>query len=92
VSQNVKCENAKIERAQIGFLDGPFRVSLFFTYRAGGQGCELLLRDIPRLLKVVGVSEWSQLPGRFVRVESAGLVKRIGHPVDDEWIVPGEEE
>lgn len=46
-----------------------------------------------RIMEVVGVSSWSQLEGKNVRVriEDTGMVSAIGHITEDKWFNPGEE-
>lgn len=50
---------------------------------------------IARILKTIGVSQWEDLKGKFVRVESAdewGLIDGIGHITDDAlWFHPKRE-
>ena len=45
-----------------------------------------------RVLEVVGVSEWSQLVGKTIRVRAShAKVEAIGHIVKDEWFEPSKE-
>jgi len=40
------------------------------------------------ILKTVGVDNWEDLPGKFVRVKTAGWgssIKVIGHLIEDKW-------
>jgi hypothetical protein len=40
-----------------------------------------------RLLEVVGVGKWEDLPGKHVRVKADfGRVHSIGHILKDEWL------
>jgi hypothetical protein len=44
---------------------------------------------IYRILEVAGVTKWSQLKGRTIRVESTwSKVFRVGHIVKDDWYDP----
>jgi hypothetical protein len=45
-----------------------------------------------RIMEIAGVSEWSKLEGRPIRVESTPLgVRSIGHYLEDDWYCPREE-
>ncbi|HFI2431994.1 TPA: hypothetical protein ACGO1Y_001272 [Streptococcus suis] len=44
---------------------------------------------IDRILEVVGVSTWEDLPGKHIRIESDGLgsrVTKIGNIIKDDWL------
>ena len=45
-----------------------------------------------RLLEIAGVSKWSDLPGKTIRVKAShNGVEAIGHIVKDDWFCPGED-
>lgn len=37
------------------------------------------------VLRAAGVKRWSDLPGRIIRVRSDGLIRAIGHAIEDQW-------
>jgi hypothetical protein len=42
-----------------------------------------------RIIEIAGVENWSQLPGRSIRVEGSwSEINRIGHIVKDDWYSP----
>lgn len=47
-----------------------------------------------RVMQVGGVTEWSQLPGKTVRIrrdDSGGMIRAVGHIVKNDWFDPAEE-
>lgn len=43
---------------------------------------------ISKILEVVGVDKWEELPGKYIRFEDNGLgstVTKIGNIIDDKW-------
>lgn len=58
-------------------------------YKAGRIGTVYGCEFIRRVLEVVGVEKWEDLPGKYVRVVADwGHVHRIGHITDDKWFDP----
>lgn len=99
--------NAKIERTMLGYEDhGILTCSLTLTQQSSGQGFGGFRLDAPkgkqsimgtfwikRILEVVGVSKWEDLPGKYIRVagEEFGEIYGIGHITDDLWFYPKRE-
>lgn len=91
--------NAKIVSAEIGFEDhGIFTAVLTFDFGGARQGFgnydlrvgNSAYKFISGILSTVGVIDWSKLPGTIVRVrryEPRGLIKEIGHAIEDRWFV-----
>jgi hypothetical protein len=47
---------------------------------------------IMAVLRVVGVTKWEDIPGKYIRVDQdSGKVYRIGNIIKDEWFDPAEE-
>lgn len=48
---------------------------------------------IARILETVGVSDWKDLKGKYIRVdgEDFGKIDGIGHIVEDRWFYPAKE-
>lgn len=95
-------ENAKITNAFLGFEDhGMLTVYLTLSmdgFTAGWGGMvlsnsngftPLFGKYISDILKTVGVSEWKDLIGKYVRAEENGIaspVTKIGNIIEDKWI------
>ena len=46
------------------------------------------MEAISKILEVVGVDKWEDLPGKYIRFEDNGLgstVNKIGNIIDDKW-------
>lgn len=47
------------------------------------------MESISKLLEVVGVDKWEDLPGQYIRFEDNGLgsttITKIGNIIDDKW-------
>lgn len=64
-------------------LDEPIKKNGKFV---GRFGTAVGMDAIMRILEVLGVDSWEQLPGTVLRVESDfGRVYRIGHFMKDKW-------
>jgi hypothetical protein len=45
-----------------------------------------MLKWITGIMDVLGVDDWSKVPGQFARVRrEGGLIRAIGHIVEDRW-------
>ena len=86
-------KNAKITKTFLGFEDhGLFTFFLHLDYGSSGQGAGgyVLGRSveiIKKILEVVGVNEWEELPGKFIRVKAEhGKVHSIRNIIKGEWL------
>jgi len=99
-------KNAKIEKTKLGFEDGShwFTCWLFLDYGDSthqgfggyGLGPKWGIQFIQELMKTVGVEEWDELIGKYVRVEideskdknwNKEIIK-IGHITEENWFCP----
>jgi len=98
--------NAKIASTMLGFEDhGILTCFLHLSQGGSGQGFGGYRLDAPkgysiytdfwvkRVLETVGVSEWEDLVGKYVRVvgEDFGKIEGIGHITDNKWFYPEKE-
>lgn len=55
------------------------------------HGVAFGMEFIRRVLKVVGVQKWEDLPGKYIRADADNSkVYRIGHITEDKWFDPQE--
>jgi len=88
--------NARIESTMLGIEDqGILTCYLHLRQEGAGQGFGgYSLKShgidmIKRILETVGVSDWEDLPGEYVRVEGNDhKIRKIGHITDDKWYEP----
>lgn len=89
--------NARIIRTMLGLED--HNIMTFWLHLEGdgwgqgyggyGLGGDFMRKAIEGVLKTVGVREWEQLTGKYVRVEkedSWGPILRLGHVVEEKWL------
>jgi hypothetical protein len=99
-------KNAKIEKTKLGFEDGSewFTCWLYLDYGDSthqgfggyGLGPQWGIQFIQEVMKTVGVEEWDDLVGKYIRVEidektGQGFGKKIikiGNIVSDDWFEP----
>ena len=91
-------KNAKIASTMLGIEDhGIMTCMLTLDYGGVSQGFggydlkygPYGVKFLREILETVGVSEWEDLPGKYIRVVSDhGKVHRIGHITEDRWFTP----
>lgn len=98
----MEIKNALIRKVRLGFEDHGFLTAWldldyggvhqgFGGYGIGSAGANYCGEFIKRTLNVVGVREWSELPGKTIRVKREHTsVHAIGHIIEDRWFAPGE--
>ncbi len=94
----IETKNAKIVGTTLGTEHHTFSFMLDLEYDGGGSqraGGICLIdktgsicgRMISRIMEVVGVMTWEELPGQPIRVKAErAKVRAIGHYLDDKWI------
>jgi len=90
--------NTHIERVELGWEDhGLFTAVVHTLGGSRGQafGNRVMndpvfaLEFIKRTMQAVGVHEWSQLAGKYCRIQAdSSHVHAIGHIIEDRWFVP----
>lgn len=93
----MEIENAQIKKAEI-FIEDHGILTAFLTLGFsgglqqgfGGYNLDKEMSAFVRgVLETVGVQKWDNLSGKIVRIKSEdGLIKGIGHPLDDKWFYP----
>ena len=99
--------NAKIESTMLGYEDhGLMTCFLHLSQDGSGQGFGGYRLDAPkdapsemgtfwikRILETVGVGQWEDLKGKFIRVdgEEYGEIFGIGHITHNKWFYPKKE-
>lgn len=99
--------NAKIKSSFLGYEDhGILTCFLYLEQESSSQSFGGFRLDAPkdgnsylgtfwikRILETVGVSEWSDLTGKYVRVdgEDFGDIKGIGHIINNKLFYPRKE-
>lgn len=87
-------KNGRIESTSLGFEDhGIFTYSITIDYGGSGQGFggyalggEYTDKVIKGLIKAVGVENWEDLKGEYVRVKLVNRrITEIGHLLEDKW-------
>jgi hypothetical protein len=105
--RNAVIESASITRADHGLLSAWIHLDYGDCGHQGFGGYSLYLPKsfthhslnvnfaghfIYRVLEIAGVEQWSELPGKTIRVKKpagfGGIVQSIGHIVKDDWFDP----
>ena len=85
-----KIENAHITATTLGFEDhGLLTFWLHLAYGGSGQGFggySLTTEHVRGILRVLGISKWEDIAGRYVRcLHTNSKAYAIGHIVEDRW-------
>ena len=86
-------KNAIIESTMLGREDhGIMTFMIFIKSDKWGTKTRVFqaksMEVISKILEVVGVKTWEELPGKYIRFEDRGLgstVTKIGNIIEDEW-------
>jgi hypothetical protein len=93
-------ENAKIDSTKLGIEDHGIMTAFLHLSFGGGvaqsfggynlTNSEQLKRWIKNITEVVGVEDWEELPGKYIRIENdgAGKIQKIGNLLEDKWFDP----
>lgn len=95
----MEIKNAKIRSTMLGREDHGIMTFMIYIDADGficGVGGYCLdefnaesMEVISKILEVVGVDKWEDLPGKYIRVEYNGLgstVTKIGNIIDEKWL------
>lgn len=87
-------KNARILSAMLGQEDHGIRTFMIYI-DADGFSCGFArifkaesMDGISKILDVVGVNNWEDLPGKYIRYEDDGRgsgITKIGNIIDDKW-------
>lgn len=87
-------KNARILSAMLGQEDHGIRTFMIYI-DADGFSCGFArifkaesMDVISKILDVVGVNNWEDLPGKYIRYEDDGRgsgITKIGNIIDDKW-------
>jgi hypothetical protein len=94
-------KNAKIDSTMLGYEGhNILTCMLYLSYGSssaqafGGYNLTTpseLKKWVQKILEVVGVENWEDLPGKHIRVESdSGRIYKIGNLLEDKWFTAGE--
>jgi hypothetical protein len=98
-------EKAEITTGERGFLDAWLSLNFGGTGQGFG-GFALYLpkswdhhsimsvagHHLFRIMEIAGVENWSDLPGKTIRVEASWTeIRRIGHIIKNDWYAPQED-
>lgn len=106
-TENAIIESVSLDDAERGFLTGWVFVTYGGGSRQGFGGYRLYLPKgfkrgdaksgfaghfIWRCMEIGGVTDWSELPGKAIRVRiENGLIAAIGHIIKDDWFCPADD-
>jgi hypothetical protein len=99
--EDIEVKNAKIDSTTLGFEDhGIFTAFLHLNYGGSAQGFGgysyqglMSYKFLDGVLKTVGVDNWEDLPGKYIRVKCTRTkVVEIGNIIEDKWFNPEEGE
>lgn len=101
----MKIENARIRSTTLGYEDhGIFTCMLYLDREIGEQGfggygltmvgTDYGLKFIQEILNTVGVDNWEDLRGKYIRIAVGeqwnDSIKGIGNVIKDKWFYPEE--
>lgn len=95
-------KNAKITKVELGMNDRDiYTFTWWLDYVGTSQGWggynlnnpKVNPELIPKLLRAAGVHDWSELKGKYIRVQSDhdflnSKIEKVGHIIEDIWVDP----